>query len=73
MPLVVIKGFEMYKVWKGKRKIWRWKMNSKEIISKKEKKQIIVDKKLKTLEREERRNYISKSWNIRTSGGFYNY
>ena len=48
-------------------------MNSKEIISKKEKKQIIVDKKLKTLEREERRNYISKSWNIRTSGGFYNY
>jgi hypothetical protein len=23
MPLVVIKGFEMYKVWKGKRKIWR--------------------------------------------------
>ena len=48
-------------------------MNSKEIISKKDKKQIIVDKKLKALEKEERINYASRSWNIRTSGGFYNY
>ena len=41
--------------------------------TKKEKKQIKVDEKLKELERKERENYSSKSWNIRTSGGFYNW
>ena len=41
--------------------------------TKKEKKQIKVDDKLKELERKERENYSSKSWNIITSGGFYNW
>ena len=48
-------------------------MNTQNNNKKQNKKQIVVDKKLKALEREERRNYASRSWNIRTSGGFYNW
>jgi hypothetical protein len=48
-------------------------MNTQNNNKKQNKKQIVVDKKLKDLEKEERRNYASRSWNIRTSGGFYNW
>ena len=48
-------------------------MNQKNNNTKKEKKQIKVDEKLRELERKERENYSSRSWNIRTSGGFYNW
>ena len=41
--------------------------------TKENKKQIKVDERLKELERRERENYSSRSWNIRTSGGFYNW
>jgi len=47
--------------------------NNNKKQNKKQTKQIIVDEHLKKLEREERRNYASRSWNIRTSGGFYNW
>ena len=40
---------------------------------KENKKQIVADEKLKELERKERENYGSRNWNIRTSGGFYNW
>ena len=41
--------------------------------TKKTKKQLIIDERLKELERRERENYSSRGWNIRTSGGFYNW
>ena len=47
-------------------------MNTKNNNTKKEKKQIIVDEKLKELERRERENYASRSWRRITSDGFYN-
>ena len=37
------------------------------------KKQIVVDEKLKELEKKERENYNSRSWRIITSDGFYNW
>ena len=37
------------------------------------KKQIVVDEKLKELEKRERENYHSSSWRRITSDGFYNY
>ena len=39
---------------------------------KQNKKQLIIDEKLKELERRERENYSSRSWKILTSNGFYN-
>ena len=39
---------------------------------KKTKKQLVVDEKLRELERKERENYRSRSWRILTSDGFYN-
>ena len=52
---------------KGKEK--KVKNNNKKEI----KKQIVVDEKLKELEKRERENYHSRSWRRITSDGFYNY
>jgi len=38
----------------------------------KSKKKVVFDERLETLARQERENYSSRSWNIQTSGGFYN-
>ena len=48
-------------------------MNSKNNNKKETKKQIVIDKKLKALERKEREMYSSRSWRRITSDGFYNW
>jgi len=48
-------------------------MNTKNNNKKETKKQIVVDEKLKELEKRERENYHSSSWRRITSDGFYNW
>jgi flagellar motility protein MotE (MotC chaperone) len=48
-------------------------MNTQNNNKKQNKKQIVVDEKLKQLEKEERRNYQSRSWRVITQDGFYNW
>ena len=46
-------------------------MKAKNNNKKETKKQLVVDEKLKELEKKEHENYSSRSWKILTSDGFY--
>jgi len=48
------------------------KINQQNNNKKDTKKQVVVDDKLKELEKRERQNYRSKSWRIISGDGFYN-
>jgi hypothetical protein len=47
-------------------------MNTKNNNKKENKKQLILDEKLRELERRERQNYSNRSWRIQSYDGFYN-
>ena len=48
-------------------------MKQKNNNKKETKKQVVVDEKLKAIEKRERQNYRSKSWRIISGDGFYNW
>jgi len=49
------------------------KMKQENNSKKETKKQVVVDEKLKAIEKRERQNYRSKSWRIISGDGFYNW